>query len=85
MTELSVFNFSHKQLSYELIESFEESKARRKKTWSKYEHIDCRCADGRFMMSPSGMAVSKTRYISSSETMVNAGIRGWKLHLSEST
>jgi hypothetical protein len=29
------------------------------------------------------MAVSNTRYLSSSETRVNAGIRGWKLHLSE--
>jgi hypothetical protein len=47
--------------------------------------IDYRCADGRFLMSPRGMAVSNTRYISSSETRVNAGIRGWKLHLSELT
>ncbi len=31
------------------------------------------------------MAVSNTRYLSTSETRVNAGIRGWKLHLSEST
>ncbi len=31
------------------------------------------------------MAVSNTRYLSSSETRVNTGIRGWKLHLSEST
>jgi hypothetical protein len=36
-------------------------------------------------MSPYGMAVSNTRYLSSSETKVNAGIRGWKLHLFEST
>jgi hypothetical protein len=48
-------------------------------------HIDYRCADGRFLMSPRGMAVSNTRCLSSSETRVNAGIRGWKLHLSEST
>ncbi len=47
--------------------------------------IDCICADGRFLMSPRGMAVSNTRYHSSSETRVNGGIRGWKLHLSEST
>jgi hypothetical protein len=45
--------------------------------------IDYGCADGRFMMSPHGMAVSNTRDLSSSETRVNAGIRGWKLHLSE--
>ncbi len=31
------------------------------------------------------MGVSNTRYLSSSETRVNAGIRGWMLHLSEST
>ncbi len=48
-------------------------------------NIDYRRADGRFLMSPRGMAVSNTRYPSSSETRVNAGIRGWKLHLSEST
>ncbi len=47
--------------------------------------IDYRCADGRFLMSPRGVAVSNTRYLSSSETKVNAGIRGWKLLLSEST
>ncbi len=35
-------------------------------------------------MSTCGMVVSNTRYLSSGETMVNAGIRGWKLHLSES-
>ncbi len=44
-----------------------------------------RCADGRFLMSPRGMAVSNTRYLSSSETRVNAGIRARKLYLSEST
>jgi hypothetical protein len=47
--------------------------------------IDCRYADGRVLMSPRGMAVSNTRYLSSSETRVNAGTRWWKLHLSEST
>jgi hypothetical protein len=36
-------------------------------------------------MSPRGMAVSNTRYLYSNETRVNAGIRGWKLYLSEST
>ncbi len=46
--------------------------------------IDYRCADGRFLMSPRGVAVSNARYLSSNETMVYAGIRGWKLHLSES-
>ncbi len=46
--------------------------------------IDYRCADSRFMMSPRGMAVSNTRYLYDSETRVNAGIRAWKLHLSES-
>jgi hypothetical protein len=35
-------------------------------------------------MSPRGVTVSNTRYLSSSETRVNAGIWGWKLHLSES-
>jgi hypothetical protein len=45
--------------------------------------IDYRCADGRFRMSPRGVAVSNHRYLSSSETRVNAGIRGRKLHLSE--
>jgi hypothetical protein len=49
-----------------------------------YDIIDYRCADGRFLMSPRGVAVSNTRYLSSSETRVYAGIRGWKLHLSES-
>jgi hypothetical protein len=47
--------------------------------------IDHRRADGRFLMSPRDMAVSNTRYLSSSETRVNAGMRGWKLNLSEST
>ncbi len=50
----------------------------------RHPGIDYRCADGRFLMSPRGMAVSNTRYLSSSETRVNAGIRGWILHLSES-
>jgi hypothetical protein len=36
-------------------------------------------------MSPRDMAVSNTRYLSSSETRVNAGIRGSKLHLCVST
>jgi hypothetical protein len=36
-------------------------------------------------MSPRGMAFSNTRYLSSSETRVNAGIRGFKFHLSELT
>jgi hypothetical protein len=36
-------------------------------------------------MSPRGMAVFNTKYLSSSETRVNAGIKGWKWHLSEST
>ncbi len=49
------------------------------------QSIDYRCADGRFLMSPWDTAVPKTRYLSGSETRVNAGIRGWKLHLSEST
>jgi hypothetical protein len=35
-------------------------------------------------MSPRGEAVSNTRYLSSSEKRVNADIRVWKLHLSES-
>jgi hypothetical protein len=47
--------------------------------------IDYRCADGRFLVSPRGVAVSNHRYLSSSETRVNAGIRGRKLHVSEST
>ncbi len=47
-------------------------------------NLDYRCAEGRFLMSPHGMAVFNTRYLSCSETMVNACIRGWKLHLSES-
>ncbi len=47
--------------------------------------IDYRCADGLFLMSPRGMAVSNTSYLSSSETRVDAGVWGWKLHLSEST
>ncbi len=36
-------------------------------------------------MSPRGMAVCNTKYVSSSGKCVNAGIKGWKLHLSEST
>jgi hypothetical protein len=43
-----------------------------------------RCADGRFLMSSRGVAVSNTKYLSSSETRVNAGIGGWKLYLFES-
>ncbi len=46
-------------------------------------HIDYRCADGRFLTSPCGMAVSNTRYLSGGETRVNTGKRGWELHLSE--
>ncbi len=46
------------------------------RVWRSGVSIDYRCADSRFLMSPRGMAVSETR--------VNAGIRGWKLHLSES-
>jgi hypothetical protein len=46
--------------------------------------IDYGCADGRFLMSPCSMAVSNTKYFYNSETRVNAGIRGWKLPLSES-
>jgi hypothetical protein len=49
------------------------------------QHAQQDCADGRFLMSSRGMAVSNTRYLSISETRVNAGIRAWKLHLSEST
>ncbi len=37
-----------------------------------------------FLKSPRGVAVSNHRYLSSNETRVKAGIRGWKLHLSES-
>ncbi len=47
--------------------------------------IDYRCVDCRFLMSPRGVATSNHRYLPSSETRVNAGIRGRKLHLSEST
>jgi hypothetical protein len=47
--------------------------------------IDHRYADGRFLMSPCGVAVSNHGYLSSSETRVNAVIRGRKLHLSVST
>ncbi len=53
--------------------------------WTPVSRIDNRCADGRFLMSPRGMAVSNTRDLSSSETRVNAATRGWKSHLSEST
>jgi hypothetical protein len=49
------------------------------------KYIDYRWADGRILMLPRGMTVSNTRYLSSSETRVNAVIRGWKLHLSEIT
>jgi hypothetical protein len=54
-------------------------------TFDVNKSIDYRCADGSFLMSPRGLAVSSTRYISSHETRANASIRGWKLHLSEST
>ncbi len=47
-----------------------------------YNFIDYRCADGRFLTSPSGMAISNTRYLPSSETRVNAGIRAWKSGMS---
>jgi hypothetical protein len=48
------------------------------------DHIDYRCADDRFLMSPRGITVSNTKYLSSSETRVNADIKGWKWHLSKS-
>ncbi len=35
-------------------------------------------------MLPRGVAISNTRHLSSSETRINAGIRAWKSHLSES-
>ncbi len=54
-------------------------------TFDVNKSIDYRRADGSFLMSPRGLAVSSTRYISSHETRANASIRGWKLHLSEST
>jgi hypothetical protein len=47
--------------------------------------IDYKCADGRCLMSPHGMAVSYHKYLPSSETRINAGIRGWKRYLSEWT
>jgi hypothetical protein len=47
--------------------------------------IDYRYADGRFMMSPHGVTVSKQNDLFSSDTRVNAAIRRWQLHLSEST
>ncbi len=46
--------------------------------------IDYRCADSRFLISPCGVAVSYQLSFQQ-RTMVNAGIWGWKLHLSEST
>ncbi len=63
----------------------EEKKYFGKKNHRTEKAVDYRCADGRFLMSPRGMAVSNTRYLSSSETRVNDGKRGWKLDLSEST
>jgi hypothetical protein len=44
-----------------------------------------RCTDYRFPMSPQAMAFLNQDCLSSSETRVNAGIRSWKLHLSESS
>jgi hypothetical protein len=38
-----------------------------------------------FTLSPRGVEVSNHRYISSSGTRVNAGVRRWKLNLPEST
>ncbi len=37
-------------------------------------NINYTCADGRFTMSPRGVAVSNHNDLSSSETKVNAGI-----------
>jgi hypothetical protein len=49
------------------------------------QNVDYRYADGRFTMSPRGVAVSIHVYLSSSETRVNADSRKWKLYLPEST
>jgi hypothetical protein len=40
--------------------------------------MDYRCADGRFLTPPRGMAISITKYLSSFEARVYAGIKGWK-------
>jgi hypothetical protein len=46
--------------------------------------IEYRCADGRFLMSPRGVAIPNQNYLSSSETRVNASLKTWKSHLSQS-
>ncbi len=48
--------------------------------------LDYRSADGRFTMSPRRLPVSNKNHLSSSPllTRVNADIRRWELHLSES-
>ncbi len=53
-------------------------------SWA-HETIDYRCADGRFLVLPRGVAVSNHLCLFRSETRVNTGMRGWKWHLSEST
>jgi hypothetical protein len=45
--------------------------------------LDYGYADGRFTMSPRGVAVSNLSYLSRGEIRVNAGRRRWKLHLSQ--
>jgi hypothetical protein len=52
-------------------------------TWA-WNAMDYSYANGRFSMSKRNVTVSDRNYLSSSETKVNAGIRRWKLHLSES-
>jgi hypothetical protein len=47
--------------------------------------IDYRGAYSCFLTLPCGVAISNQNHLSSSETRVNAGIRRWKLNLSEST
>jgi hypothetical protein len=45
--------------------------------------IDYRCDDGRFALSASCVTISNPDLLSSSEKVINPGIRSWKKHLSE--
>jgi hypothetical protein len=43
--------------------------------------IDCRCADGRFLLSTRCVTVLNGHFVSSSETVVRNGIKSWKAHV----
>ncbi len=67
--------------------SSKNSQTRKAHRRCRLEHtnsIDYQCADGRFLISPSDVAISHQNYLSSSGTRVNACRRRRELYLSES-